>query len=83
MARRTVLTSRQRSALFALPQREADLLARRRPRNKRVRSAGLSWIFIGRQLDLDGNELADYADAAGRRGTPDRSPHRPSGVLAP
>ena len=49
MARRTVLTSRQRSALFALPQREADLLrhytlseedlqnigARRRPRNKR------------------------------------------------
>ena len=26
MARRTVLTSRQRSALFALPQREADLL---------------------------------------------------------
>ena len=48
MARRTVLTSRQRSALFALPQREADLLrhytlsdedlqnigARRRPRNK-------------------------------------------------
>ena len=48
MARRTVLTSRQRSALFALPQREADLLrhytlsdedlqnigARRRPSNK-------------------------------------------------
>ena len=48
MARRTVLTSRQRSALFALPQREADLLrhytlsdedlqnigARRRPHNK-------------------------------------------------
>ena len=48
MARRTVLTSRQRSALFALPQREADLLrhytlsdedlqnigVRRRPRNK-------------------------------------------------
>ena len=48
MARRTVLTSRQRSALFALPQREADLLrhytlsdedlqnigAKRRPRNK-------------------------------------------------
>ena len=48
MARRTVLTGRQRSALFALPQREADLLrhytlsdedlqnigARRRPRNK-------------------------------------------------
>ena len=26
MARRTVLTSRQRAALFALPQREADLL---------------------------------------------------------
>ena len=26
MARRTVLTSRQRSALFALPEREADLL---------------------------------------------------------
>ena len=48
MTRRTVLTSRQMSALFALPQREADLLrhytlsdedlqnigARRRPRNK-------------------------------------------------
>ena len=48
MARRTVLTSRQRSALFSLPQREADLLrhytlsdedlqhigARRRSRNK-------------------------------------------------
>ena len=48
MARRTVLTSRQRSALFSLPQREADLLrhytlsdedlqnigAPRRPRNK-------------------------------------------------
>ena len=48
MARRTVLTSRQRSALFDLPQREADLLrhytlsdedlqnigARRRPHNK-------------------------------------------------
>ena len=48
MARRTVLTSWQRSALFALPQREADLLrhytlsdedlqnigARRRPSNK-------------------------------------------------
>ena len=48
MARRTVLTRRQRSALFSLPQREADLLrhytlsdedlqnigARRRPRNK-------------------------------------------------
>ena len=48
MARRTVRTSRQRSALFSLPQRDADLLrhytlseedlqnigARRRPRNK-------------------------------------------------
>ena len=48
MARRTVLTSRQRSVLFSLPQHEADLLrhytlseedlqnigARRRPRNK-------------------------------------------------
>ncbi len=48
MARRTVLTGRQRSALFSLPQREADLLrhytlsdedlqnieVRRRPRNK-------------------------------------------------
>ena len=47
MARRTVLTGRQRSALFSLPQHEADLLrhytlsdedlqhieARRRPRN--------------------------------------------------
>ena len=26
MARRTVLTGRQRSALFSLPQREVDLL---------------------------------------------------------
>ena len=48
MARRTVLTSRQRPVLFSLPQHEADLLrhytlseedlqnigARRRPRNK-------------------------------------------------
>ena len=48
MARRTILTGRQRSALFSLPQREADLLrhytlsdedlqnigVRRRPRNK-------------------------------------------------
>ena len=48
MARRTILTGRQRSALFSLPQLEADLLrhytlsdedlqhieARRRPRNK-------------------------------------------------
>ena len=85
---RTVLTSRQRSALFALPQREADLLrhytlsdedlqniaARRRPRNKlgfalqlcvlrypgRLLAPGVVG-FIGRQLDLDGDELADYA----------------------
>ena len=28
MARRTVLTSRQRSVLFSLPQHEADLLRR-------------------------------------------------------
>ena len=48
MTRRTVLTSRQRSALFSLPEHEAELLrhytlsdedleniaARRRPRNK-------------------------------------------------
>ena len=94
MARRTVLTSRQRSALFALPQREADLLrhytlsdedlqniaARRRPRNKLgfalqlcvLRHPGRLLVpgefvppavvgFIGRQLDLDGDELADYA----------------------
>ena len=94
MARRTVLTSRQRSALFALPQREAALLrhytlsdedlqnigARRRPRNKLGFALQLCVLrypgrllapgefvppavvdFIGRQLDLDGDELADYA----------------------
>ena len=94
MARRTVLTSRQRSALFALPQREADLLrhytlsdedlqnigAKRRPRNKLgfalqlcvLRYPGRLLVpaefvpppvvdFIGRQIDLDGDELADYA----------------------
>ena len=94
MARRTVLTSRQRSALFALPQREADLLrhytlsdedlqnigARRRPRNKLGFALQLCVLrypgrllapgefvppavvdFIGRQLDLVGDELADYA----------------------
>ena len=94
MARRTVLTSRQRSALFALPQREADLLrhytlsdedlqnigAKRRPRNKLgfalqlcvLRHPGRLLVpaefvpppvvdFIGRQIDLDGDELADYA----------------------
>ena len=94
MARRTVLTSRQRSALFALPQREADLLrhytlsdedlqnigARRRPSNKLGFALQLCVLrypgrllapgefvppavvdFIGRQLDLDGDELADYA----------------------
>ena len=85
---------RQRSALFALPQREADLLrhytlsdedlqnigARRRPRNKLgfalqlcvLRYPGRLLVpaefvppavvdFIGRQLDLDGDDLADYA----------------------
>ena len=94
MARRTVLTSRQRSALFALPQREADLLrhytlsdedlqnigARRRPRNKLGFALQLCVLrhpgrllapgefvppavvgFIGRQLDLAGDELAHYA----------------------
>ena len=94
MARRTVLTGRQRSALFSLPQHEADLLrhytlsdedlqhieARRRPRKQAglraaaVRAplpgppAGSRRVippavvdFIGRQLDLDGYELADYA----------------------
>ena len=94
MARRTVLTSRQRSALFALPQREADLLrhytlsdedlqnigARRRPHNKLGFAVQLCVLrhpgrllapgefvppavvdFIGRQLDLDGDDLADYA----------------------
>ena len=94
MARRTVLTGRQRSALFALPQREADLLryytlsdedlqnigGRRRPRNKLGYALQLCVLrypgrllapgefvppavvdFIGRQLDLDGDELADYA----------------------
>ena len=94
MARRTVLTGRQRSALFALPDREADLLrhytlsdedlqnigARRRPRNKLGFALQLCVLrhpgrllapgefvppavmdFIGRQLDLNGDELADYA----------------------
>ena len=94
MARRTVLTTRQRSALFSFPQREADLLrhytlsdeglqhieARRRPRNKPGFALQLCVLrypgrllapgefvppavveFIGRQLDLDGYELADYA----------------------
>ena len=94
MARRTVLTSRQRSALFALPQREADLLrhytlsdedlqnigARRRPHNKLGFALQLCVLrhpgrllapgefvppavvdFIGRQLDVDGDDLADYA----------------------
>ena len=94
MARRTVLTSRQRSALFSLPQHEADLLrhytlsdedlqhigARRRSRNELGFALQLCVLrypgrlltpgefvppavvdFIGRQLDLDGEELADYA----------------------
>ena len=94
MARRTVLTGRQRSALFSLPQHEADLLrhytlsdedlqhieARRRPRNKLGFALQLCVLrypgrllapgefvppavvdFIGRQLGLDGYELADYA----------------------
>ena len=94
MARRTVLTSRQRSALFSLRQHETELLrhytlsdedlqhieARRRPRNKLGFALQLCVLrypgrllapgelvppavvdFIGRQLDLDGYELADYA----------------------
>ena len=94
MARRTVLTSRQRSALFDLPQREADLLrhytlsdedlqnigARRHPHNKlgfalqlcvlrhpgRLLAPGefvpLAVVeFIGRQRDVAGDDLADYA----------------------
>ena len=94
MARRTILTGRQRSALFSLPQHEADLLrhytlsdedlqhieARRRPRNKLGFALQLCVLrypgrllapgefippavvdFIGRQLDFDGYELADYA----------------------
>ena len=94
MARRTVLTSRQRSVLFSLPQHEADLLrhytlseedlqnigARRRPRNKLGFALQLCVLrypgrllaqgefvpptvvdFIGHQLDLDGDELSDYA----------------------
>ena len=94
MARRTALTSRQRSALFALPQREADMLrhytlsdedlqnigARRRPHNKLGFAVQLCVLrhpgrllapgefvppavvdFIGRQLDVDGDDLADYA----------------------
>ena len=100
MARRTVLTSRQRSALFSLPQHEADLLrhytlsdedlqhveARRRSRNKLGFALQLCVLrypgrllapgefvppavveFIGRQLDLDGYELADYAVRAETR----------------
>ena len=69
-------SDRQRSALFSLPQREADLL---RPRNKLGFALQLCVLrypgrlltpgefvppavvdFIGRQLDLDGDELADY-----------------------
>ena len=94
MARRTVLTSRQRSALFSLRQREADLLrhctvsdedlqhigARRRSVNKLGFALQLCVLrypgrlltpgefvpravvdFIGRQLDLEADELADYA----------------------
>ena len=94
MARRTVVTSRQRSALFSLPEHEAELLrhytlsdedleniaARRRPRNKLGFALQLCVLrypgrllapgelvprpvvdFIGRQLDLDGDDLADYA----------------------
>ena len=94
MARRTVLTGRQRSALFSLPQHETELLrhytlsdedlqhieARRRPRNKLGFALQLCVLrypgrllapgefvppavvdFIGRQLDLDGYDLADYA----------------------
>ena len=100
MARRTVLTSRQRSALFSLPQREADLLRhytlseedlhnigfRRRPRNKLGFALQLCVLrypgrlmapgemvpppvvdFIGRQLHLDGDELADYAERSETR----------------
>ena len=100
MARRTVLTSRQRSALFALPQREADLLrhytlsdedlqnigARRRPSNKLGFALQLCVLrypgrllapgefvppavvdFIGRQLDLDGDELADSGPSRAAR----------------
>ena len=94
MARSTVLTSRQRSALFSLPEREAELrrhytlsnedldniAARRRSRNKLGFALQLCVLrypgrllapgelvprpvvdFIGRQLDLDGDDLADYA----------------------
>ncbi|MXY79601.1 MAG: DUF4158 domain-containing protein [Chloroflexi bacterium] len=93
MARRT---SRQRSALFSLPQHETELLrhytlsdedlqhieARRRPRNKLGFALQLCVLrypgrllapgefvppavvdFIGRQLDLDGYELADLRGA--------------------
>ena len=88
------MTSRQRSVLFSVPQREADLLrhytlsdedllnigARRRPRNKLGFALQLCALrypgrllalsefvapavvdFIGRQLDLAGDDLADYA----------------------
>ena len=100
MARRTVLTRRQRSALFSLPEREAELLrhytlsdedleyidARRRPRNKLGFALQLCVLrypgrllapgefvprpvvnFIGHQLGLDGDELADYAARTGTR----------------
>ena len=82
MARRTVLTSRQRSALFALPQRAADLLRHYTLSDEDKLGFALQLCvlrhpgrllapgefvppavvdFIGRQLDLAGDELADYA----------------------
>ena len=82
MARRTVLTSRQRPALFCVPEREADRLchytlrdagleninARRRPRNKLVFARQLCVLrYPGRQPGLDGDDLARYATRTAAR----------------
>ena len=94
MARRTVLTGRQRSALFSLPQREADLLRHYTLSDEDLQNIGVLGVpanklgfalqlcalrypgrllapgefvpptvvdFIGRQLQLDGEEFGDYA----------------------
>ena len=77
-ARRTVLTSRQRSALFSLPQREAERRRHDTLSEEELQNVGAQWQhprnklgfgrvrsagrFIGRQLGPDGDELADYLD---------------------
>ena len=79
MARRTVLTSRQRSALFALPQREADLLrhytlsdedlqnigAKRRPRNKLGFALQLCVLRYPGRLLVPGDRVRSAADGRG------------------